>query len=264
MAEYSTLTFEVKNNVGHVAFNRPESANGINLELAREFSDAIRRCAESHEVRAVLLTGNGKLFCAGGDVKAFAAKPPGELPDYLREVTHFLHGAISTFSHMSSPIVAAVHGSAAGAGFSLACACDFVFAAETAKFTMAYTRLGLTPDGSATYFLPRIVGYRRALQLAIANPVLTADQAQVLAIVTRVVPDADLLTSARAFAEELATGPTQALGGVKRLLLDSATNNLEAQMAHETDWISEMARAKDGREGIKAFVEKRAPKFRGE
>ncbi len=138
MAEYSTLTFEVKNNVGHVAFNRPESANGINLELAREFSDAIRRCAESHEVRAVLLTGNGKLFCAGGDVKAFAAQPPGELPDYLREVTHFLHGAISTFSHMSSPIVAAVHGSAAGAGFSLACACDFVFAAETAKFTMAH------------------------------------------------------------------------------------------------------------------------------
>ncbi len=264
MTDYANLNFETANHVGHIIFNRPDAANAINLELAREFSDAVRRCNEDPKVRAVLLSGNGKMFCAGGDLKAFAAQDPSELPGYLREVTHFLHGAISTLAHMSSPVIAAVQGSAAGAGFSLACACDFVFAAESAKFTMAYTRAGLTPDGSATYFLPRIVGYRRTLELAITNPVLTAQQARELAIVTRVVPDAELIAQARAFAEEMASGPTLAYGGVKRLLLDSAANPLDTQMAHETDWISQMARTKDGREGITAFVAKRAPKFNGE
>ena len=264
MAEYSTLLFEKHNNVAHITFNRPEAANGINLELARDFSDAIRRSEEDPAVRAVLLSGNGKIFCAGGDLKAFAAQPPNDLPAYLREVTRFLHGAIATFAHMSSPVIAAVHGSAAGAGFSLACASDFVFAAESAKLTMAYSRAGLTPDGSSTYFLPRIVGYRRALEMAISNPILSAAQARYLAIVTQVVPDAELLEKARAFAEQLAAGPTLAFGGIKRLLLEAANNQLEIQMARETDWISQMARTRDGREGIAAFVAKRAPKFVGE
>jgi len=264
MAEYANLVLEIRNYVGHIAFNRPQAANGIDLDLARDFSDAIRRCEENPSVRALLLSGNGKLFCAGGDLKAFAAQPAAELPSYLREVTHFLHSAISMFARMSSPVIAAVHGSAAGAGFSLACACDFVFAAESAKFTLAYSRAGLTPDGSATYFLPRIVGFRRALELAIINPVLTAEEARSLTIVTRVVPDSQLLDQARAFAEQLAAGPTLAFGGVKRLLLDSVANNLETQMALETDWISQMARTRDGREGIQAFVGKRAPQFKGE
>jgi 2-(1,2-epoxy-1,2-dihydrophenyl)acetyl-CoA isomerase len=264
MAEYANLVFEIRNHVGHIAFNRPQAANGIDLDLARDFSDVIRRCQGNPGVRALLLSGNGKLFCAGGDLKAFAAQPAADLPSYLREVTHFLHSAISTFAHMSSPVIAAVHGSAAGAGFSLACACDFVFAAESAKFTLAYSRAGLTPDGSATYFLPRIVGLRRALELAIINPVLTAEEAHRLAIVTRVVPDSQLLDQARGFAEQLAAGPTLAFGGVKRLLLDSVVNKLETQMALETDWISQMARTRDGREGINAFVGKRAPQFKGE
>jgi len=139
-----------------------------------------------------------------------------------------------------------------------------VFAAESAKLTMAYSRAGLTPDGSSTYFLPRIVGYRRALEMAISNPILSAAQARDLAIVTQVVPDAELLEKARAFAEQLAAGPTLAFGGIKRLLLEAANNQLEIQMARETDWISQMARTRDGREGIAAFVAKRAPKFVGE
>jgi 2-(1,2-epoxy-1,2-dihydrophenyl)acetyl-CoA isomerase len=264
MASYANLNFEIRNQVGHLEFNRPQAANGIDLDMARDFSDAIRRCEENPSVRALLLSGNGKLFCAGGDLKAFAAQPPSDLPSYLREVTHFLHGAISSFAHMSSPVIAAVHGSAAGAGFSLACACDFVFAAESAKFTLAYSRAGLTPDGSATYFLPRIVGFRRALELAITNPILTAQEAHSLGIVTRVVPDSQLLDQARAFAEQLAAGPTLAFGGVKRLLLESVSNKLETQMALETDWIAQMARTRDGREGIQAFVGKRAPQFKGE
>jgi len=262
--EYQNLLFEIRGNVADVVINRPHAANSINLDLARELSDAIRICSEEPRIRAVVLRGEGKLFCAGGDLKAFGAQPPAQLPGHLERVTHFLHRAITTLAHMSSPIVAAVHGSAAGAGFSLVCACDFVIAAESAKFTMAYTNTALTPDGSSTYFLPRIVGYKKALELSISNPTLSADEAQALGIVTRVVPDGDLVSAATALATELATGPTGAYGGVKRLLLASANNTLEAQMSREAEWLSSMSKTRDAREGIAAFLAKRTPKFSGD
>jgi 2-(1,2-epoxy-1,2-dihydrophenyl)acetyl-CoA isomerase len=264
MIGYQNLLFEVRGNVAHVTINRPDSANALNLDLARELSDAARRCSEDPEVRAVLLSGAGRMFCAGGDLKSFAGESPGELPGYLERVTHFLHKAISTFAHMNSPLVAAVQGSAAGAGFSLVCACDFVIAAESARFTMAYTRAGLTPDGSSTYFLPRIVGYAKALDLFVRNAVLSAREAADLGIVTRVVPDADLPAEAGKFAAELASGPTMAFGGIKRLLLGSANNTLDAQMARETEWIVDVCQSRDAREGIAAFIAKRPPKFVGE
>jgi 2-(1,2-epoxy-1,2-dihydrophenyl)acetyl-CoA isomerase len=157
-----------------------------------------------------------------------------------------------------------VQGSAAGAGMSLACACDFVIATESAKFTMAYTRAGLTPDGSATWYLPRLVGIRKTLELAIRSPVLTAAQAHALGLVSEVVPDAELAVRAGALAAELAAGATQAYGGVKRLLLESANATLEDQLKRETSWIAEIAQTRDGREGIAAFVAKRAPRFTGE
>ncbi len=263
MANYSTLLFEVREHVAHITLNRPEAANGINLEMASEIRHAARRCATDPEIRAVLLSGAGKMFCAGGDLKAFAAQPEGELPGFLEQVTLHLHQAISHFARMNAPVVAAVHGSAAGGGFSLACACDFPFAAESAKLTMAYTRAGLTPDGSSTYFLPRIIGYRRTLELAITNRVLSAHEAAEMGLVTRVVPDADLIAEATKFATQLASGPTAAYGGVKRLLIDSFTNTLEAQMYLEGDYISAMGRTVDGREGIASFLAKRPPKFSG-
>jgi 2-(1,2-epoxy-1,2-dihydrophenyl)acetyl-CoA isomerase len=264
MSGYQTLNFEVRGHVAHITFNRPDSANSLNLDLARELSDAARRSSESPDVRAVLLSGAGRMFCAGGDLKSFAAESPGELPGYLERVTHFLHKAISTFAHMNSPVVAAVQGSAAGAGFSIVCACDFVLAAESARFTMAYTRAGLTPDGSSTYFLPRIVGYRKALDLFVRNAALSAREAADINIVTRVVPDAELMVEAEKFAAELADGPTMAVGGVKRLLLDSANNTLDAQMARETEWIVDVCQSRDAREGMAAFLAKRPPKFTGE
>jgi len=263
MANYSTLLFEVREHVAHMTLNRPDAANGINLEMASEIRHAARRCATDPEIRAVLLSGAGKMFCAGGDLKGFAAQPEGELPGFLEQSTLHLHQAISHFARMNAPVVAAVHGSAAGGGFSLACACDFPFAAESAKFTMAYTRAGLTPDGSSTYFLPRIIGYRRTLELAITNRVLSAREAADMGLVSRVVPDADLIAEATKFANQLATGPTAAYGGVKRLLVDSFTNTLEAQMYLEGDYISAMGRTIDGREGIASFLAKRPPKFSG-
>src|SRR5258708_11147126 len=248
MANYSTLLFEVREHVAHMTLNRPDAANGINLEMASEIRHAARRCATDPEIRAVLLSGAGKMFCAGGDLKAFAAEPEGELPGFLEQVTLHLHQAISHFARMNAPVVAAVHGSAAGGGFSLACACDFPFAAETAKFTMAYTRAGLTLDGSSTYFVPRIIGYRRTMELAITNRVLSAREAADMGLVTRVVPDADLIAESSQCAAQLAAGPTTAFCGVKPLMIESSTNTLQAQMALETEYIPALARTTDRRD----------------
>jgi 2-(1,2-epoxy-1,2-dihydrophenyl)acetyl-CoA isomerase len=264
MAQYSNLLFEVKDNVAHLTLNRPDSANAFDLALAREFGDAVRRTVEDGAARAILVSGAGRIFCAGGDLKSFAAQAEGGLAPLLEEVTGFLHRAILALAHCNAPVIAAVQGSAAGAGMSLACACDFVIAAESAKFTMAYTRAGLTPDGSATWYLPRIVGTRKTLELAIRNPVLSAAQAHALGLVTEVVPEAELAGRASALAAELASGPTQAYGGVKRLLLESANATLEDQLKRETSWIAEISQTRDGREGVAAFAAKRAPKFTGE
>src|SRR5271170_2287313 len=200
MSEYSTVLFDVRDNVAHITLNRPEAANALNAELAHDLMEVSLRCEEDPSVRAVLLNAAGKLFCAGGDLKSFAAQPKEMLPTYFKKVTFSLHKAISRFNRMKAPVVLAIQGAAGGAGMSLACAGDIVIAAESAKFTMAYTRAGLTPDGSSTYFLPRIVGYRRAIELAITNRVLSAREAAEMGLVTRVVPDADLMSEASKFA----------------------------------------------------------------
>lgn len=259
---YETIDLMVRDGVAHLTLNRPAAANSITLELARDLMYATLQCDEDPSVRAVLLSGAGRMFCAGGDLKTFAGKG-AELPHYLKDVTTYLHAAVSRLTRMDAPVIAAVHGSAAGAGMSLACAADIVLAAESAKFTMAYTRAGLTPDGSSTYFLPRIVGLRRALDLALTSRVLSAAEAVTLGIATRTVPDAQLLDEARALAADFAAGPTQAFGATKRLLHAGWSGTLETQMELETRTIADMARGHDAREGIAAFAEKRAPKFTG-
>jgi len=261
--QYKTLLFDVREGVAHITLNRPESANSINAEMGSDLMRAAMLCGEDPVIRAVVITGAGGIFCSGGDLKSFAAH--GEhLPYHLKEETTYLHAAISRLTRMDSPVVAAVNGIAAGAGMSLTCACDIVIAAESARFTMAYTRVGLTPDGSLTYFLPRIVGLKRALELALTNRVISAQEALDYGIVTRVVPDAELLTQAHDLAAQLATGPTKALGMSKWLLHSGWTETLETQMEHESQAIAGMARTVDAREGIAAFLEKRAAKFRGQ
>lgn len=259
---YETVDVIIRDNVAHLTLNRPQAANGITVELARDLMYATLQCDEDPAVRAVVLAGAGRMFCGGGDLKAFATKGD-ELPHYLKEVTTYLHAAVSRLTRMDAPVIAAVHGSAAGAGMSLACAADFVLAADNAKFTMAYTRAGLTPDGSSTYFLSRVVGLRRALDLALTSRVLTAAEALALGIVTRVVPEASLLDEANALAASFATGPTKALGATKRLLHAGWMGTLETQMELETRAIADVARGPDAREGIAAFAEKRMPNFVG-
>lgn len=263
MDKFLAISLEIKDRVAHLTLNRPDAANGINLEMAQELDEASLKCDENPDVRVILIKGAGRMFCGGGDLKSFASKSESELPRYLEDVTSHLHRAIARFSRTKSLVLAAVHGSAAGAGFSLVCASDLAIAAESAKFTMAYALAGLTPDGSATYFLPRMVGFRRAAELALLNPVLTAKQAHDLGIVTRVVPDAELDASATALAERLAAGPARAYAGIKKLLIESATSELEEQMGRETETICSTAWTKDAREGIEAFVSKRAARFTG-
>jgi 2-(1,2-epoxy-1,2-dihydrophenyl)acetyl-CoA isomerase len=261
--EYTTLLFDVRDGIAHISLNRPEAANSINLEFARDLMYAVLRCDEDPSIRAVVMSGKGNLFCGGGDLKTFASQG-NHIASYIKEVTTYLHSAISRLMRMDAPVVAAVHGSAAGAGMSLAIACDIVVAAQSAKFRVAYTRIGLTPDGSLSYFLPRIVGLKRALELTLTNRILSAQEALDWGIVTKVVPDQELMTEAFVFAKELAAGAPKALGASKRLLHGGWTETLETQMEHESQIIASMARLSDSHEGIRAFLEKRTPKFKGQ
>ncbi|MEW6374800.1 MAG: enoyl-CoA hydratase-related protein, partial [Thermodesulfobacteriota bacterium] len=234
-----------------------------NLELSRDLMHAVLHCDEDPLVRAVVITGKGSLFCAGGDLKTFTSQ--GEhLPYYIKEVTTYLHAAISRLMRMDPPVIAAVHGFAVGAGMSLALACDIVVAAQSARFNVAYTRVGLTPDGSMSHILPRIVGLRKALELTLTNRMLSAQEALDWGLVNRVVPDTELLVQANAIADQLAAGAPKALGAAKRLLHGGWTETLETQMEHESQTIAGMARTRDTREGITAFLEKRPPKFKGQ
>jgi 2-(1,2-epoxy-1,2-dihydrophenyl)acetyl-CoA isomerase len=257
---YSTIQFAVKDNIARITLNRPDAANALNIDMSKDLMHAALQCSEDPNIRAVIITGNGRMFCAGGDLKSFALQ--GEnLAYHLKEVTTYLHAAVSRFTRMDAPVIGAVNGTAAGAGMSLACSCDLVLAAESAKFTMAYTRAGLTPDGSSTYFLPRIVGLKRALELTMTNRLLSAQEAEQWGIVTKVVPDAKLQAEADALAAQLAAAATGALGGSKRLLHNAWNDTLDTQMELEAQAIAVRARTADGREGIAAFLEKRAPKF---
>jgi len=259
MAAYTSITFQVRDGVGHVVLNRPESANTLNAALSSELMDAVVRCEEDASVRAILVTGAGeRFFCAGADLKGFYS-PPGE----LKSRVSLFHAVLSRLARADLPVIAAVNGAAAGAGMGLACACDLVIAAESARFTMSYTKVGLSPDGSTTYFLPRRIGLGRALELTLLNRALSAREALEWGIANRVVADDQLASEAHALAASLAAGPTRAFGAAKRLMHAGWNETLESQIDSELRAIATMARSEDAREAISAFGEKRRPTFRG-
>ncbi|MBX9700719.1 MAG: enoyl-CoA hydratase/isomerase family protein [Acetobacteraceae bacterium] len=262
---YSNLRFELAEGVARITIDRPAQFNALNLAVMEELLDVANRCSTDPAVRCVLLTGAGdRAFCAGGDVAGFAAAmASGEMGLLIQRMTTALHAAISRFARMDAPLLAAVNGVAAGAGLSLAAACDLVIAADTARFTSAYTRIGLTPDGSSTTFLTRLIGPRRAMELHMTDRVLTAEEALDWGLVNRVVPAAALMAEAGALAATLAAGPTRAYGGVKRLIQTGLTETLETQMERESRSILAMSRSADGIEGVTAFVAKRKPRFTG-
>ncbi|TNE39051.1 MAG: enoyl-CoA hydratase [Alphaproteobacteria bacterium] len=259
---YETVTFERKGSVAVITLDRPDAANTLNMAMGRELLELAIECDENPDIRAVVLTGAGRFFCAGGDIAAFA-KEGDNLGRFVKELTTYVHSALSRFARMDAPLITAINGTAAGGGISMAACGDIAIAAEEAKFTMAYTRAALVPDASSTYFITRHIGLRRMQELAITNRLLTAAEALDWGLVTRVVPGDRLMEEAMKLAAELANGPTKSFGYVKSLLLETFSNGLETQLEREARAISAAGSSEDGREGIAAFLEKRPPEFKG-
>jgi len=259
---FETMTYEVVDNVAVITLNRPDDANALNLPMAEELFEVAVKAEHDPNVRAVLITGTGKMFCAGGDLKHFA-EAGDEMAGRLTKTATGLHAAVSHFNRMDAPVVVAVNGTAAGAGFSIAICGDYVFASDRAKFTMAYTAAGLSPDGSSTFFLAQLVGMRRAKELALTNRLLSAEEAFEWGMVNKVVAGDDLQEEAMGLAKKFAKGPTKSFGMTKRLILEACTESLETQMEAEGRGIAECCMTADGQEGVTAFLEKRKPDFKG-
>lgn len=259
---FEVLTLDRKDGVATITLNRPDAFNALNLTLGRELFHAALEVDEDPSVRSVVITGAGKAFCAGGDVKDFADNLP-RIGILVKELTTYLHGAVSRLCRSDKPVIMAVNGVAAGGGLSFALSGDLVLAAESARFAMAYAKIAATPDGSSSYFLPRLVGLRRAMELYFTSRVLSAREALEWGLVTRVVPDGELKGAADALARELAQGPTRAFGGAKRLFHQSTWESLETQMELEAQAIARSGHTEDFANGVTAFANKKTPVFKG-
>lgn len=254
-----TVLLETRDGVATVTLNRPGDANALNLAMGRELLEAALRIEADPAVRAVVFTGAGKHFCFGGDLRGMAEQGTA-VGGYLNELTTCIHAAISSFTRMRAPVVAAVNGTAAGGGVGIVCMTDLAIAGRGSRFSLAYTGVGLAPDCSTSFLLPRIVGRRRAMELFLTNRALTADEALAWGLVNQVVDDAEVLATAQALAARFATGPTESYAAVKRLT-STADPGLEAQMALEGRTIAAQALHGEGKEGVAAFLAKRKPSY---
>lgn len=259
---YEFVGYAVADGVAEITLDRPAVLNSFTRPMGRELQAALRAAAEDPAVRAILLTGAGRAFCAGQDlaeaVPADAPAPPIE--DIVRET---YNPAVLAIRALEKPVIAAVNGVAAGAGANLALACDIVLAADTASFIQAFAKIGLVPDTGGTFFLPRLVGLHRATALMMLGDKLGAEEAHRLGLVWRIYPASQLLEEARMFARHLATQPTRAFGLTKRALNASLGNSLEAQLALEAELQAEAGQTRDFAEGVAAFRQKRTPAFEG-
>ncbi|MCC6193257.1 MAG: enoyl-CoA hydratase/isomerase family protein [Burkholderiales bacterium] len=254
-----TVLVDIRGEVAVVTLNRPETANTLDLAMGRDLLTAALRCEADPAVRAVVLTGAGKAFCFGGDLRGMTSSGTPIEP-YLKELTTHLHAAIARFMRMDAPVIAAVNGTTAGAGVGLVAMADLAIMAAGAKISLAYTGVGLTPDGGTSFLLPRAVGAKRAMELILTNRALTAAEALEWGLVNQVAPDAEVLDTALALAGKLAVGPKGAFGRSKRLAV-AALGALESQLTLESETIAAQAATAEGREGITAFFEKRKAQY---
>lgn len=246
--------------VFELVLTRPP-ANALSKQMAYEFRLVAAHLMRRDDVRALVLWGEGKVFFGGGDL-AEMQENGAETQSNLHEMTIDIHGAISRFARMDAPVIGAITGTAGGAGMSLVAAMDIVIAGSAARFTMGYTAAGLTPDGTSTFFLSRVVGLRRATELVLTNRMLSAEEALDWGLVNQVVPNEEALETARKLAKRLAAGPTHAFGGAKRLLIAGASSALAEAMERESFVIAEQSQHAEAKEGIDAFLNKRRPEFK--
>lgn len=249
--------------VAHIRLNRPEASNGMNIGLLRTLHEVVMQCHGEPGIRAVLLTGEGKNFCAGGDVHDFIGKGEG-LSHYLRQATSYLQIAASALMHLSAPVVVAVQGFAAGGGgMGLVCSADLVVAGRSAKFLAGATRVGMAPDAGVSVTLARLVGMRKATEILLTNPVIDAQQALDWGLINRVVEDDAVQAEGMALARVLAEGAPLALAATKRLLWSGLGLGVEACLPEESRTVSELSGTADAREGLAAVIERRKAVFVG-
>lgn len=257
-----TVLYSVADGVATITLNRPHVMNAMDADMIRRLRAAAERCAEDASARAVVIRGNGPAFLAGGDVSVFRANLPG-LPDLVRAGARELHHAIAALRRAPKPVLASVHGAVAGAGVSLVAAVDLAIAAEDAKFMMAYSRIGTSPDGGATWTLPRLLGHRRALELMLLSDPIDARTALQIGLVNWVTDTARLAAETAAIAKRLANGATVALAETRRLVYEGLDRTLPEQLDAEAEAFARCAGTRDFAEGVTAFVEKRKPEFKG-
>lgn len=260
-----TVRYDVEGGVATITLDRPEARNAFDVPMLEGLRQRAEQAAADRGVRAIAVRGAGGHFSAGGDVKLFAAtaaRGRDAAGSLFKEMTLHFHAALSALARAPKPWIAAVDGTAAGGGFSLAIAGDLVVASDRAQLVYAYSAIGLAPDGGSTWHLPRLCGPRRALWLALRNPRLSAEEARALGLVNEVCPAAEFEARWRALAHELARGPTEAFAAAKRLLF--ARGAMEAQLEDERQAIAATSLTADFAEGVRAFVEKRSPRFQGE
>jgi 2-(1,2-epoxy-1,2-dihydrophenyl)acetyl-CoA isomerase len=260
------ISLDISDHIATLTFNRPEARNALSMEMRNGLAEYTSQLEFDPDVRCVVIRGAGGHFMAGGDVKSFKQRQSLSPEQRKREVLqglHLLHFAIYRIRRMAKPVLASVQGAAAGAGVSLMLACDLAIAADDAFLILAYANIGLSPDGSSTYFLPRLLGLRRALEMTMLPERMEARMAQEWGLINRVVPAAELEAETRKLAERLAAGPTYAYGRAKNLLERSLNTSLETQLELEGHAIADCMTTEDHSEGVTAFVEKRTPSFKG-
>lgn len=260
---YQNILFERADSIARITLNRPDSRNALNDELADELLDAVVRCSYDQETRAVLLTGSGKIFCSGGDIRGMAEAIRGNAPVSIGHLVATMNDLVTAITRMPKPLVVAVNGPAVGAGFALVLASDIAIAAENAKFVVGFSAVALSPDSGTTFFLPRYVGLKQAIELVLTNRQLSAHEALNLGIVNEVVAEADFAARVDELLHQLASGPTLAFGRAKRLLHRGIAEPLETQLEDERAMVVDSCQTEDFREAVRAFLEKTKPIFKG-
>ena len=257
----NSIILKIENKVAFITFNRPEVFNSFNREMALNLQNTLDDCEANDEIRAIVLTGNGKAFCAGQDLKEVT--DPELNPGFKKILEEHYNPIILKIRKIKKPIIAAVNGVAAGAGANIALACDIVVAHEKVSFIQAFSLIGLVPDSGGTFFLPRLIGFQKASALAMLGDKIGAEEAERMGMIYKCVSQEVFEETINKLAIKLANMPTKALGMIKELFNTSMTHTLEEQLAMESTYQIEAAQTKDYAEGVAAFIEKRKPNFKG-